>query len=115
MAMKNVHLTDNHILDFLRRRASIGSEVHYTTISCSNRTYTYTLHLQLRSVTCNGAEENQAHRCDHTRGQVFLCSLAFIKRRLEIQKVKSTANASKKIKTNHHETFSTTHRPLSHP
>ena len=23
-----------------------------------------TLHLELRSVTCNGAEENQAHRCD---------------------------------------------------
>ena len=22
------------------------------------------LHLELRSVTCNGAEENQAHRCD---------------------------------------------------
>ena len=37
--------------------------------------------------------------------QVFLCSLAFIKRRLEIQKVKSTANASKKIKTNHREAF----------
>ena len=51
----------------------------------------------------------------HTRGQVFLCSLAFIKRRLEIQKVKSTTNASKKIKTNHHKTFCTTHRHLSHP
>ena len=51
----------------------------------------------------------------HTRGQVFLCSLGFIKRQLEIQKVKSTANASKKIKTNHHEAFSTTHRHLSHP
>ena len=51
----------------------------------------------------------------HTRGQVFLCSLAFIKRRLEIQKVKSTANASKKIKTNHHKAFCTTHRHLSHP
>ena len=24
----------------------------------------YTLHLELRSVTCNGAEDNQAHRCD---------------------------------------------------
>ena len=23
-----------------------------------------TLHLELRSVTCNGAEENKAHRCD---------------------------------------------------
>ena len=23
-----------------------------------------TLHLELRSVTCNGTEENQAHRCD---------------------------------------------------
>ena len=23
-----------------------------------------TLHLELRSVMCNGAEENQAHRCD---------------------------------------------------
>ena len=23
-----------------------------------------TLHLELRSVACNGAEENQAHRCD---------------------------------------------------
>ena len=51
----------------------------------------------------------------HTRGQVFLCSLAFIKRRLEIQKVKSTANASKKIKTNHHEAFCATHQLLSHP
>ena len=51
----------------------------------------------------------------HTRGQVFLCSLAFIKRRLKIHKVKSTANASKKIKTNHHEAFCTTHRHLSHP
>ena len=28
------------------------------------------------------------HMEDHTRGQVFLCTLAFIKRRLEIQKVK---------------------------
>ena len=25
---------------------------------------TNTLHLELRSVMCNGAEENQAHRCD---------------------------------------------------
>ena len=25
---------------------------------------TDTLHLELRSVMCNGAEENQAHRCD---------------------------------------------------
>ena len=45
----------------------------------------------------------------HTRGQVFLCTLAIIKHLLEIQKVKSTANASKKIKTNHHEAFCTTH------
>ena len=45
----------------------------------------------------------------HTIGQVFLCSLGFIKHRLEIQKVKSTANASKKIKTNHHGAFCTTH------
>ena len=51
----------------------------------------------------------------HTRGQVFLFSLGFIKRRLEIQKGKSTANASKKIKTKHRETFCTTHRHLSHP
>ena len=51
----------------------------------------------------------------HTRGHVFLCTLAIIKHLLEIQKVKSTANASKKIKTNHHEAFCTTHRHLSHP
>ena len=43
------------------------------------------------------------------RGQVFLCSLGFIKRQLEIQKVKSTADASKKIKTNHSEAFCKTH------
>ena len=46
---------------------------------------------------------------------MLLCSLAFIERRLKIQKVKSTANASKKIKTNHHKDFCTTHRHLSHP
>ena len=28
------------------------------------RWLTSTLHLELRSVTCNGAEENHAHRCD---------------------------------------------------
>ena len=26
--------------------------------------FSSTLHLELRSVTCNGAEEDQAHRCD---------------------------------------------------
>ena len=51
----------------------------------------------------------------HTRGQVFLCSLGFIKHRLKIQKVKCIANASTKIQTNHHEAFCTTHRHLSHP
>ena len=44
-----------------------------------------------------------------------LCCLGFIKRQLEIQKVKSTADASKKIKTNHHKAFFTTHQHLSHP
>ena len=33
----------------------------------------------------------------------------------KIQKVKSTANASEKIKTNHHKAFCTTHRHLTHP
>ena len=51
----------------------------------------------------------------HTRRQVLLCSLGFIKRQLKIQKVKSTANAPNKIKTNHHEASCTTHRNLSHP
>ena len=51
---------------------------------------------------------------DHTGGQVLLYSMAFIKRRLKTQKVKSAAIASKKIKTNHHEAFCTTHRHLSH-
>ena len=50
---------------------------------------------------------------NHTRGQVFLCPLGFIKCRLETQKVQSTTNASKKIKTNHHESFCKTHRRVS--
>ena len=37
----------------------------------------------------------------HTGGQVFLYSMAFIKRRLKIQKVNNTACASNKGKTFH--------------
>ena len=33
-------------------------------IAISLGTLTQALHLELRSVACNGAEENQAHRCD---------------------------------------------------
>ena len=34
------------------------------TVLCQVCTIVPALHLELRSVTCNGAEENQAHRCD---------------------------------------------------
>ena len=36
-------------------------------------------------------------------GQVFLSSMDFIEHQIEIQRLKSTTNASRKIKTNLHE------------
>ena len=37
------------------------------TVLCQVCTIVPALHLELRSVTCNGAEENQAHRCEMTK------------------------------------------------
>ena len=50
----------------------------------------------------------------HMRTASFLV-FTFIKKGLKTTKVKNTACASKKIKTNHQRAFCATHRFLSHP
>ena len=73
------------IIDWLK--SQVRSRTHFSPLN--------TLHIFT-------AFSHSVHNCGHTRGQVCLCSLAFINHRLEIQRVKSTVNTSKKIKTNHH-------------
>ena len=44
---------------------TVPAHIHYNWEQLQNHCEgSWALHLELRFVTCNGAEENQAHRCD---------------------------------------------------
>ena len=46
------------------QQSYIHCRLRRQTVKRKQEKHIETLHLELRFVTCNGAEENQAHRCD---------------------------------------------------
>ena len=63
LADATIRLDDGSTFKVFRLLLAVGSEVRSVTF-CLHFESHVALHLELRSVTCNGAEENQAHRYD---------------------------------------------------